>query len=188
MVEALYWRYLSKRNGAGRLGTGKDIRDLIHKMANGNPTWGSARIHGELSKLGIKISERSVARLMPRRREPPSRTWRTFLDYHVKELVSIDFLALPTATFRVLFVPVVLCHDRRRVVHFNVTEHPTAHWTGEQIIQAFPEGSEPQFLQRNRQKSGTDDWQMPLALAIGTCWNRRMSDKIGQFWNSENES
>ena len=75
---------------------------------------------------------------MPRRRKPPSQTWRTFLDNHVKDLVSIDFFVVPTATFRVLFVLVILAHDRRRVMHYNVTEHPTAYWTGEQIIQAFP--------------------------------------------------
>jgi putative transposase len=126
------------------------MRDLVHKMASANSTWGSPRIHGELLKLGIKISERTVARLMPRKRNPPSQTWRTFLDNHVKDMVSIDFFVVPTATFRVLFVLVILAHDRRRVVHFNVTEHPTAGWTGEQIIQAFPDGSEPRYLLRDR--------------------------------------
>jgi putative transposase len=87
---------------------------------------------------------------MPRKRKPPSQTWRTFLDNHVNNLVSIDFFVVPTATFRVLFVLVVLAHDRRRVVHFNVTEHPTARWTGEQIIQSFPGGSEPRYLLRDR--------------------------------------
>jgi len=119
-------------------------------MADANPTWGSPRIHGELLKLGIKISERTVARLMPKKRVPPSQTWRTFLDNHVKDLVSIDFFVVPPSTFRVLFVLVVLAHDRRRVVHFNVTEHPTARWTGDQIIQAFPGGSEPRYLLRDR--------------------------------------
>ena len=147
---ALYWTHLSKCHGPGRPGTGKDIRDLVRKMANANPTWGSPRVHGELQKLGIKISERTVARLMPKRRNPPSRTWRTFLDNHVNDLVSIDFFVIPTATFRVLFVLVILAHDRRRVMHYNVTEHPTAYWTGEQIIQAFPGGSEPRYLLRDR--------------------------------------
>jgi putative transposase len=123
---ALYWTCLSKHGSAGRPGTEKDIRELICKMADANPTWGSPRIHGELLKLGIKISERTVARLMPKKRKPPSQTWRTFLDNHVKDLVSIDFFVVPTATFRILFVLIVLAHDRRRIVHFNVTEHPTA--------------------------------------------------------------
>ena len=130
----------------------KKSASLVRKMANANPTWGSPRIHGELLKLGIKISERTVARLIPKKRNPPSQTWRTFLDNHVKDLVSIDFFVVPTATFRVLFVLVVLAHDRRRVVHFNVTEHPTARWTGEQIIQAFPDGSEPRYLLRDRDR------------------------------------
>ena len=132
---ALYWTRLSKHGAVGRPGTGKDIRKLVCKMADANPTWGSPRIHGELQKLGIKISERTVARLIAEtERKPPSQTWHTFLDNHVKDLVSIDFFVVPTATFRILFVLVVLAHDRRRVVHFNVTEHPTARWTGEQMI------------------------------------------------------
>jgi putative transposase len=146
---ALYWKCLSKRKGAGRPGTGKDIRDLVRKMANAIPAWGSPRVHGELQKLGIKISERTVARLMPRRRKPPSQTWRTFLDNHVKDLVSIDFFVVSTATFRVLFVLVILAHDRRRVMHYNVTD---TYWTGEQIIQAFPGGSEPRYLLRDRDR------------------------------------
>jgi hypothetical protein len=87
---------------------------------------------------------------MPKRKKPPSQTWRTFLDNHLLDLVSIDFLVVPTATFRVLFVLIVLAHNRRRVVHFNVTEHPTALWTAEQIIQAFPDGTEPRYLLRDR--------------------------------------
>jgi hypothetical protein len=80
-----------------------------------------------LLKLGIEISERTVSRLLPRKRRPPSQTWKTFLDNH--DLVSVDFFTVPTATFRIFFVLVVLAHRRRRVVHFNVTEHPTAAWT-----------------------------------------------------------
>jgi putative transposase len=145
---SLYWTHLSKRHGSGRPGTDNKIRDLIRKMASANLTWGSPRIHGELLKLGIKISERTVARMMPKKRKPPSQTWRAFLDNHFKNMVSVDFLVVPAATFRVLFALVVLCNDRRRVVHFHVTEHPTARWTGEQIIQAFPDGSEPRYLLR----------------------------------------
>jgi hypothetical protein len=93
-------------------------------MAAANPLWGAPRIHGELLKLGIDIAERTVSRLMPNRRRGPSQTWRTFLANHIAELVSIDFFTVPTARLRVLFVFVVLAHHRRRVVHFNVTEHP----------------------------------------------------------------
>ena len=98
-------------------------------MAAANPLWGAPRIHGELLKLGIDVAERTVSRLMPKRRRPSSQTWRTFLANHVTDLVSVDFFTVPTAGLRVLFVLVVLAHHHRRVVLFNVTEHPTAHWT-----------------------------------------------------------
>jgi transposase InsO family protein len=119
-------------------------------MASANPLWGAPRIHGELLKLGIDVAERTVSRLMPKRRPQPSQTWRTFLANHVRDLVSIDFFTVPTARLRVLFVLVVLAHHRRRVVHFNVTEHPTAIWTAHQIVAAFPDDSAPSYLLRDR--------------------------------------
>jgi transposase InsO family protein len=119
-------------------------------MAAANPPWGAPRIHGELLRLGIEISERTVSRLMPKRRPEPSQTWRTFLANHIGDLVSIDFFTVPTARLRVLFVLVVLAHHRRRVVHFNVTEHPTAAWTAQQLVDAFPEESAPAYLLRDR--------------------------------------
>ena len=119
-------------------------------MAAANPLWGAPRIHGELLKLGIEVAERTVSRLMPKRRPQPSQTWRTFLANHVRDLVSIDFFTVPTARLRVLFVLVVLAHHRRRVVHFNVTEHPTAAWTAQQIVDAFPDDSAPAYLLRDR--------------------------------------
>jgi transposase InsO family protein len=119
-------------------------------MAQAN-LWGAPRIHGELLKLGIDIGERTVSRLMPRRsRKPPSQTWRAFLTNHVGSLVSVDFFTVATATFRVLLVFVVLAHHRRRVLHFNVTEHPTAIWTAHQIVEAFPETTAPRYLLRDR--------------------------------------
>jgi putative transposase len=105
-------------------------------MAEANLSWGAPRIHGELLKLGIEISERTVSRLMPRRHTVPSQTWRTFLDNHVRDLVSVDFFTVPTARLHVLFVFIVLSHERRRVIHFNITEHPTAAWTAQQIIES----------------------------------------------------
>ena len=119
-------------------------------MAAANPLWGAPRIHGELLKLGIVVAERTVSRLLPKRRSPPSQTWRTFLTNHVRDLVSVDFFTVPTARLRVLFVFVVLAHNRRRVVHFNVTEHPTAAWTTQQIVDAFPDDSAPSYLLRDR--------------------------------------
>jgi len=119
-------------------------------MAEGNVGWGAPRIHGELQKLDIEVSERTVSRLMPKRSTAPSQTWRTFLNNHARDLVSIDFFTVPTARLRVLFVFIVLSHERRRVVHFNVTEHPKAAWTAQQIVEAFPDDQAPRYLVRDR--------------------------------------
>jgi putative transposase len=145
-----YWTQLSGRTTGGRPAINAEIRALITRMANANPLWGAPRIHGELLKLGIEVAERTVSRHMPKRRPVPSQTWRTFLANHVRDLVAIDFFTVPTARLRVLFVFVVLAHHRRRVVHFNVTEHPTAGWTTQQIVDAFPDDSAPSYLLRDR--------------------------------------
>ncbi|MGH9391194.1 MAG: integrase core domain-containing protein [Vicinamibacteria bacterium] len=101
-------------------------------------------------KLGIEISQSSVAKYIPRSRKFPSPTWRTFLENHVTDLVSIDFFTVPTASFRVLFALVILAHDRRRVLHLNVTAIPSALWTAQQLRKAFPWNSAPRFLLRDR--------------------------------------
>jgi len=145
-----YWSQLSRHTNPGRPRTNADIRKLVKTMAEANVGWGAPRIHGELLKLGIEVSERTVSRLMPKRSTTPSQTWRTFLDNHVRDLVSIDFFTVPTARLHVLFVFIVLSHERRRVVHFNVTEHPTAAWTAQQIVEAFPEDQAPRYLIRDR--------------------------------------
>src|ERR1017187_6344019 len=102
--------------------------------------------------LGIAIGETSVAKYMVRRRKPPSQTWRTFLDNHVRTLVSVDFFTVPTIRFQLLYVFLVLAHERRRVVHFNVTAHPTAEWTAQQVREAFPFELIPRYLLRDRDK------------------------------------
>src|SRR5437773_3218695 len=145
-----YWSKLSGRSTGGRPAVHAEIKTLITRMATANPLWGAPRIHGELRKLGIDVAERTVSRLMPKRRPRPSQTWRTFLANHVGDLVALDFFTVPTARLRVLFVLVMLVHHRRRVVHFNVTEHPTAHWTAQQIVDAFPDDSAPSYLLRDR--------------------------------------
>jgi putative transposase len=145
-----HWTTLSGRPTGGRPPVNPEIRALVSRLATANPLWGAPRIHGELLKLGIDVAERTVSRLIPKRRAPPSQTWRTFLTNHVRDLVSIDFFTVPTARLRVLFVLVVLAHHRRRVLHFNVTEHPTAAWTAQQIVDAFPEDSAPSYLLRDR--------------------------------------
>jgi putative transposase len=143
------WATLSGRPPAGRPPVGAAIKALVRSMAAANPLWGAPRIHGELLKLGIDVAERTVSRLLPKRRSPPSQTWRTFLTNHVRDLVSVDFFTVSTARLRVLFVFVVLAHNRRRVLHFNVTEHPTAAWTTQQIVDAFPDDSAPSYLLRD---------------------------------------
>ena len=103
-------------------------------------------------KLGIKISEASVAKYMVRTSKPPSQTWRTFLNNHVSQLASVDFFTVHTVWFEILFVFIVLAHDRRRVVHFNVTAHPTARWTAQQMLEAFPFDTAPKYLLRDRDR------------------------------------
>ena len=119
-------------------------------MARANPLWGAPRIHGELQKVGLEISQATVSKYLVRRRTPPSQTWRTFLANHIGSLVSVDFFTVPTVMFNVLFVFVVLAHDRRRVVHVNVTDAPTAQWTAQQLVEAFPWDTAPRYLLRDR--------------------------------------
>src|SRR5947208_13021949 len=104
------------------------------------------RIHGELLKLGMNIGETSVSKYLVRHRKPPSQTWRTFLENHVKNLISVDFFTVPTVRFQVLYVFLVLAHDRRRILHFGVTAHPTAEWTAQQLREAFPWDTAPRYL------------------------------------------
>ena len=120
-----YWARKSRRR-IGRPAISADLRDLIRRMSYANPLWGAPRIHGELLKLGIAVSQATVSKYMLRPRRPPSQAWRTFLKNHAKHLIAVDVFTVPTATFRVLFVLLMLTHRRRRLVHFNVTEHPTA--------------------------------------------------------------
>ena len=146
----IYWNRISRRKIGGRPQASSEIRALIKRMATTNPYWGAPRIYGELLKLGMEISERTVSRLIPKDRKPPSQTWKAFLNNHVQGLVSVDFFTVPTVSFRVLFVFVVLAHHRRRVVHFDVTEHPTAAWTAQQMLEAFPDDTVPRYLIRDR--------------------------------------
>ena len=146
---AWYWTRKSRRR-PGRPDVAAEIRDLIRRMSQANPLWGAPRIHGELLKLGIKMAPSTVAKYLRRPWKPPSQTWRAFLVNHAEQMASIDFFTVPTATFRVLFVFVVLSHARRRVLHFQVTEHPTQEWTMQQIREAFPWEQVPRYLLRDR--------------------------------------
>ena len=146
----LYWRWKSRRGKPGRPPIKCEIRDLIRRMSRENPTWGAPRILSELLLLGHDVAEQTVAKYMVRTRKPPSQTWRTFLANHVPEIAACNFFTVPTATFRVLYVFIVLRHDRRQAVHFNVTTNPYAEWTAQQIINAFPYEEAPRFLIRDR--------------------------------------
>ena len=154
-----FWAGLSRvnRRRRGRPTSAVEIRRLIERMVAVNPLWRAPRIHGELKMLGIEISERTVSRILRTLRRPPSQTWKTFLHNHVGQLVSIDFFTVPTVTMRVLFVFVVLEHRRRQVLHFNVTEHPTAAWTSQQIVEAFADRDAPRYLIRDRDSIYSDD-------------------------------
>ena len=119
-------------------------------MARENPTWGRRRIQAELALLGYEVAELTVAKYMHRTSPRPSPTWRVFLATHARDIVAVDFFVVPTLTFRLLFVFVVLRHHRRELLHLNVTDHPSAVWTARQVIEAFPDETTPRFLLRDR--------------------------------------
>ncbi len=143
-----YWRWKSHRRGRPRIDP--EIRHLIRCMCQSNPIWGAPRVHGELLKLGIDVSEATVSKYMIKRRGPPSQTWRTFLANHAKDIIALDFFTVPTATFRILFILIILSHDRRRILHVNVTKHPTAAWAARQLLAACGLEDEPRYLLRDR--------------------------------------
>jgi putative transposase len=164
---AAYWRWNSQPRRIGRPALASSLRALIRQMREANPLWGAPRIHGELQKLGIDVSQATVAKYLGRRRGPPSQSWRTFLTNHVAQLASIDFFTVPTATFRVLFVFVVLSHDRRRIVHVNVTAHPTAAWTAQQLREAWPWDTAPRFVIRDRDAIyGSAPWRTAQQMGV----------------------
>jgi putative transposase len=148
-----FWAGLSSRgNRRGRPASALEIRRLIEEMAAANPLWRAPRIHGELKMLGIQISERTVSRILRRLPRPPSQTWKTFLHNHLDQMVSMDFFTVPTIKMKALFVLLVLEHRRREVLHFNVTEHPSAVWTSRQIVEAFADRNAPPYLIRDRDR------------------------------------
>jgi putative transposase len=122
-------------------------------MSAANPLWGAPRIHGEFLKLGIDISQATVGRYLPRRPKTPSPTWRSFLHNHLADTAAIDMFTVATATFRILYTLIVLDHDRRRIIHFGVTENPTQVWLSHQITEAFPWDTAPRYLLRDRDAS-----------------------------------
>ena len=148
----LYWRWKSRRRG-GRPKIPGEIRTLVRRMSVENPLWGAPRIHGELRKLGFDVSQATVSRYMPKRPPNPDQTWKTFLRNHMDCTAAIDFLVVPTLTFRVLYIIVILSHQRRELVHLVVTTNPTAEWTARQVTEAFPWDTAPRCIIRDRDRT-----------------------------------
>jgi transposase InsO family protein len=146
----LFWRWRSR---SGRPSVDREIRDLIRQMSSANPLWGAPRIHGELLKLGIEVSQATVAKYMVRRRGVPSSTWRSFLRNHAQGIAAIDMFVVASASFRLLYVMVILAHDRRKFMRTAVTEHPTAAWLSLQVTEGFPWDTAPRYLLRDRDAS-----------------------------------
>jgi len=148
-----FWAWKSQPRKRGRPTITVDAKALIRRMSRENPFWGAPRIHGELLKLGVDISQAAVSKYMIRYLKPPSQSWRTFLRNHTCCLAGVDFFVVPTITFRLLFVFIVLHHERRRIMHFGVTDHPTSLWASQQIREAFPWDTAPGYLIRDRDGS-----------------------------------
>src|SRR6266478_3788834 len=148
----LYWRWKSRCRG-GRPRIPGDIRRLIREMSLANRLWGAPRIHGELLKLGIEVEQSTVAKYMARSGRGRSQTWKTFLHNHAAGIGAMDFLNVPTVSFKLLFVLVVLRHQRRRLISLSVTTNPTAEWIAHQITEAFPWDEAPDYLIRDRDAS-----------------------------------
>jgi len=162
---ALYWRAISKvRRALGRKRISKEVRDLIFRMVTDNPTWGAPRIHGELLMLGFDVSERTISRWMRRapRSPEPAKRWLAFLRNHRGAIAAMDFFTVPTTTFRVLYCFFVISHDRRHILHFNVTRRPTSSWVVQQLREAFPYQSAPRFLIFDR--DGKYGLEVPIAV------------------------
>ena len=158
----LFWKHKS-RGKIGRPHVPKEVRRLILEISIANPLWGAPRIHGELLKLGIDVSQSTVANYMARGRRPPTQGWLTFLRNHADGIAGIDMFVVPTISFRLLFGFVVLSHGRRQILHVAATYHPTAEWLARQIVEAFPWETAPDHLIRDRDR------------AYGTIFRKRLS-------------
>jgi putative transposase len=145
----LYWRAMSMvRRTVGRKRGSEELRGLIFRMVAENPTWGAPRIHGELRMLGFDVSERTISRWIKRApRDPePAKRWLAFLRNHREAIAAMDLFTVPTITFGVLYCLFIIAHDRRRILHCNLTRHPTSAWIIQQLREAFPFQAGPRFL------------------------------------------
>jgi putative transposase len=182
----LYWRWKS-RSALGRPKIPQEQINLIKQIAKENPLWGAPRIHGEMLKLGFDISESTVLRYLPRK---PKRTagqhWKTFLKNHSAEIVALDLFVVPTITFKLLYALVFLSHDRRKIIHFNVTDHPTSEWAAQQLRNAFCDGEPRKFLIRDRDKKFGDVFNQtvsaldirPIITAYRSPWQNGYVERV----------
>jgi transposase InsO family protein len=185
----LYWTWLSRhRKCAGRKCVNKELRELIFRMVAENPTWGAPRIHGELKMLGFDISERTVLRWMrkaPRDPEPAKR-WAAFLHNHRELIAAMDFFTVPTLSFGVLYCFFVIAHDRRRILHFNITKHPTSAWVVQQLREAFPYDSAPKYLIFDREHTFHGEvletveglGVIPVRTAVRSPWQNGVAERF----------
>jgi putative transposase len=182
-----YWRML-RRHRPGRPKLTLELRELIRQMAGENPIWGAPKIHGELLKLGFDISERTVSRYLARltRRGDPSPHWLTFLKNHREAIAAMDFFTVPTATFRLLYCFFIIGHDRKKILHFNATEHPTSQWVVQQLREAFPEETAPKYLILDRDKKfGGDVPEILNSLGsrlIRTAYRSPWQNGVAERW------
>lgn len=145
-----FWRWKSQIR-TGRPALNQELAALIRQMWSANSTWGSKRIQAELAKLGIRVSDSTVRKYRPTsRHHRRDQTWKTFLHNHADQFISVDFFTVPTATFRVLYVFLVLSHQRRKILHFNVTDSPSAAWAAQQLTESFAYSHPPRYLLRDR--------------------------------------
>jgi putative transposase len=148
-----FYQHLMKKrkNDAGRPRASKKVIELIKQIANDNPMWGIPRIHGEMLKLGYDISQATVWRYVPKKNGSTSgQRWKTFLKNHASEIISIDYFSVPTINFKILHVLVFLSHERRKIIHFNVTSNPTSEWAVQQLRNALHNSDIPKYLIRDR--------------------------------------
>jgi putative transposase len=185
----LYWKWLSRKHAVvGRKPTSKELREHIFRMVAENHTWGAPRIHGELRMLGFDISERTVLRWM--RKAPkdtvPARRWAAFLSNHREAIAAMDFFTVPTFTFGVLYCFFVIAHDRRRILQWNVTRHPTAAWVSQQLREAFPYDTAPRYLIFDREhtfqgevlETARNLGVSPIRIAIRSPWQNGVAERF----------
>jgi putative transposase len=179
----LYWRAISRaRRAVGRNRISKEVRDLIFRMVAENATWGAPRVHGELLMLGFDVSERTISRWIRRAPRDPelAKRWLAFLKNHREAIAAMDFFTVPTVTFHLLYCFFVIGHDRRQILHFNVTRHPTSTWVIQQLREAFPYEVGPRFLIFDRDSK----FSCEVAAAVRSLNVRPIRTSIESPWQN----